>query len=122
MEAAGCWGAAAAFFSAGTSDQSSRSSLTAPRVLITVASAFVLCTLLLFGFVYWQMTAYMTSTIDVLLTGELSLITADTPDRRLAEIDASGSPESLSRVLGLGGSSSLIRRRISAYAASFIRL
>jgi len=40
---------------------------------------------------------------------------------RLAEIDASASPESLSRVLGLGGSSSLIMRRISAYAASFIR-
>src|SRR4051812_10010115 len=40
----------------------------------------------------------------------------------LAEIDASASPESLSRVLGRGGSSSLIMRRISAYAASFSRL
>ena len=41
---------------------------------------------------------------------------------RWAEIDASASPESLSRVLGLGGSSSLIMRRISANAASLIRL
>jgi hypothetical protein len=41
---------------------------------------------------------------------------------RCAEIDASASPESLSRVLGLGGSSSLIMRRISPYAAALTRL
>ena len=38
---------------------------------------------------------------------------------REAEIDGSASPDSLSRVLGLGGSSSLIMRSISAYAACF---
>jgi hypothetical protein len=41
---------------------------------------------------------------------------------RWAEMDASASPDSLSRVLGLGGSSSLIMRRISPYAASRTRL
>ncbi len=41
---------------------------------------------------------------------------------RWAEIDASVSAESLSRVLGLGGSSSLIMRRTSPYAASLSRL
>ena len=37
---------------------------------------------------------------------------------RCAEIDGSAAREPLSRVLGRGGSSSLIRRRISAYPAS----
>src|SRR5260370_26807679 len=57
------------------------------RWTLAVAGAFVLCTLLLFGFVYWQTAAYMTSKIDVLLTEELRLFAATTPEQRLAEID-----------------------------------
>ena len=40
----------------------------------------------------------------------------------MTEMAASAAPDSLSRVLGLGGSSSLIMRRISPYAASLTRL
>ena len=57
------------------------------RWTLAVAGAFVLCTLLLFGFVYWQTAAYMTSKIDDLLTNELRVIAADAPERRLQEID-----------------------------------
>ena len=57
------------------------------RWTLAVAGAFVLCTLVLFGFVYWQTAAYMTSRVDSLLTGELRVIAADTPERRLARID-----------------------------------
>jgi len=56
------------------------------RWTLAVAGAFVLCTLLLFGFVYWQTAAYMTSKIDVLLTEELRVFAANTPEQRLAEI------------------------------------
>jgi signal transduction histidine kinase len=56
------------------------------RWTLTVASAFVLCTLLLFGFVYWQTAAYMTATFDNLIVGELRIIAADTPERRLEQI------------------------------------
>jgi signal transduction histidine kinase len=56
------------------------------RWALGVAGAFVLCTLLLFGFVYWQTAAYMTRSIDNLLTGEVSLIAADVPARRLERI------------------------------------
>lgn len=57
------------------------------RWTLAVAGAFVLCTLLLFGFVYWQTAAYMTSTFDNLIIGELRIIAADTPERRLEQID-----------------------------------
>ena len=53
-----------------------------------IAGAFVLSTLLLFGFVYWQTAAYMTATVDDLIFAELNILTTDTPDRRLAQIDA----------------------------------
>ena len=56
------------------------------RWTLAVAGAFVLCTLLLFGFVYWQTAAYMTSTFDNLIVGELGIIAADTPERRLEQI------------------------------------
>jgi signal transduction histidine kinase len=52
-----------------------------------VAGAFVLGTLLLFAFVYWQTAAYMTSSYDNLLTGETRLIAADTPARQLERIE-----------------------------------
>ena len=60
---------------------------TAFRWTLAVAGAFVMCTLLLFGFVYWQTASYMTSTIDDLLTNELRLLAADTPEQRLEEIN-----------------------------------
>jgi signal transduction histidine kinase len=57
------------------------------RWTLAVASAFVLCTLALFGFVYWQTATYMTSTFDDLITGELRILAADTPEQRLVQID-----------------------------------
>jgi signal transduction histidine kinase len=57
------------------------------RWTLAIAGAFVLCTLLLFGFVYLQTAAYMTSSFDDLITGELRIIAADTPQRRLEQID-----------------------------------
>jgi signal transduction histidine kinase len=57
------------------------------RWTLAVAGAFVLCTLLLFGFVYWQTATYMTSKIDVLLTEELRVFAENTPEQRRAEID-----------------------------------
>ena len=60
---------------------------TAFRWTLAVAGVFVMCTLLLFGFVYWQTASYMTSTIDDLLTNELRLLAADTPEQRLEEIN-----------------------------------
>ena len=56
------------------------------RWTLAVAGAFVLCTLVLFGFVYWQTAAYMTSTFDDLITGELHIIAAETPQRQLEHI------------------------------------
>ena len=58
------------------------------RWTLAVAGAFVLCIVVLFGFVYWQTAAYMTSTFDDLLTGELRIIAADSPERRLAQIES----------------------------------
>jgi signal transduction histidine kinase len=57
------------------------------RWTLGVSGAFVLCTLLLFGFVYWQTAAYMTSRIDGLLTDELRVIVAAAPEQRLEHID-----------------------------------
>src|SRR5580692_7703263 len=57
------------------------------RWTLAVAGAFVLGTLLLFGFVYWQTAAFMTSTFDDLIVGELHIIAADASGRRLEHID-----------------------------------
>lgn len=57
------------------------------RWTLIVAGAFVLCTLVLFGFVYWQAATYLTSTFDDIIIGELRIIAADTPERRLAQIN-----------------------------------
>ena len=57
------------------------------RWTLAIASAFVLYTLVLFGFVYWQTAAYMLSEGDVFLANELSVFAANTPEQRLAEID-----------------------------------
>jgi signal transduction histidine kinase len=50
------------------------------RWTLTVAGAFVLCILVLFGFVYWQTATYMTSRVDSLITQELNVVAASTPD------------------------------------------
>jgi signal transduction histidine kinase len=57
------------------------------RSTLAIAGAFVLCTLVLFGFVYWQTAAYMTSSFDALITGELHIIAGESPERRLAHIN-----------------------------------
>src|SRR5258708_23727903 len=57
------------------------------RWTLTVAGAFGLCTLVLFGFVYWQTAVYMVSKYDVLLSEELRVFAANTPEQRLQEID-----------------------------------
>src|SRR4029077_9986437 len=53
------------------------------RWTLAVAGAFVLGTLVLFGFVYWQAPPYMRSSFDRLLAGEVGIIAPDTPQRRL---------------------------------------
>jgi len=53
------------------------------RWTLAVAGAFVLGTLVLFGFVYWQAATYMRSSFDRLLTGEVGIIAPNTPQRRL---------------------------------------
>jgi signal transduction histidine kinase len=57
------------------------------RWTLVVAGAFGLCTLILFGFVYWQTAAYMMSENDILLAEELRVFAANAPEQRLAEID-----------------------------------
>jgi signal transduction histidine kinase len=57
------------------------------RWTLAITCTFVLCTLLLFGFVYLQTAAYMTSTFDDLIIGELHLIATDPSTRRLEHID-----------------------------------
>jgi signal transduction histidine kinase len=57
------------------------------RWTLAAASAFGVCILLLFGFVYWQIADYMTSRIDGFLSEELRIMASDTPERRLIEID-----------------------------------
>jgi signal transduction histidine kinase len=57
------------------------------RSTLVIAGAFVLCTVLLFGFVYWQTAAYITSSFDALITGELRIFAAEPPERWLPHIN-----------------------------------
>ncbi len=57
------------------------------RSTLIVAGAFFLCTLLLFGFVYWQTAVYVMDKYDVLLAEETRVFAANTPEQRLQEID-----------------------------------
>jgi signal transduction histidine kinase len=41
----------------------------------------------LFGFVYWQTAAYLTSSFDALITGELQIFAAEPPERWLPHIN-----------------------------------
>jgi signal transduction histidine kinase len=57
------------------------------RWTLAIAGTFVLYTLILFGFVYWQTAAYMLSENDVLLADELRVFASNSPQQRLVEID-----------------------------------
>jgi signal transduction histidine kinase len=57
------------------------------RWTLAVAGAFVLCTMVLFGFVYWQTAAYMTANFDDLITGELHIVATDPSERRLEHVE-----------------------------------
>jgi len=61
--------------------------MTTFRWTLVVAGAFFLCTLLLFGFVYFQTASYITSEFDDLIIGELRIIAAEPPERWLAHIN-----------------------------------
>jgi signal transduction histidine kinase len=75
------------------------------RWTLAVAGAFVLGILVLFAFVYWQAAEYLTSTVDRALTADLRLLASDTPERRLAAIEARLRTDSRRvRVAGLFGS------------------
>ena len=74
------------------------------RWTLAVSGTFVLCTLVLFGFVYWQTAAYMTSSIDSLLTGEVDIMVGDAPQRRLERIvNRLGADPRHIRIAGLFG-------------------
>jgi signal transduction histidine kinase len=57
------------------------------RSTLIVAGTFFLCTVLLFGFVYWQTVVYLMDKYDLLLAQELRVFVANTPQQRLDEID-----------------------------------
>jgi signal transduction histidine kinase len=57
------------------------------RSTLIVAGAFFLCTVLLFGFVYWQTVVYVMDKYDQLLGQELRVFVENTPEQRLQEID-----------------------------------
>jgi signal transduction histidine kinase len=57
------------------------------RWTLAVAGAFVLCTAVLFGFVYWQAAVYMTANIDGLLIDGLRVIAAEAPEQQRTSID-----------------------------------
>jgi signal transduction histidine kinase len=61
--------------------------MTTFRWTLVVASAFFLCTVLLFGFVCWQTAVYLMNDNDALLSAELHVFVANTPEQRLQEID-----------------------------------
>jgi signal transduction histidine kinase len=74
------------------------------RSTLVIAGAFVLCTVVLFGFVYWQTAAYMTSSFDALITGELHIFAAEPPGRWLPHINERlDNDPRLVRIAGLFG-------------------
>jgi signal transduction histidine kinase len=54
---------------------------------LVVAGAFAVCTLFLFGFVYWQTAAYITANFDGVIADAARAIVDEAPGRRLAAID-----------------------------------
>ena len=57
------------------------------RWALIVSSAFLLCTLVLFGFVYWQTALYVMNKYDLLLVDELQVFASNRPEQRLQEIE-----------------------------------
>ena len=55
--------------------------------VLTVASALLLCTLVLFWFVYRQAAVYVMDKYDVLLVEELQVFASNTPERLMQEIE-----------------------------------
>ena len=55
--------------------------------VLTVASALLLCTLVLFWFVYRQTAVYVMDKYDVLLVEELQVFASNTPERLMQEIE-----------------------------------
>ena len=78
--------------------------MTTFRWTLIVASAFFLCTVLLFGFVYWRTAVYLTNDNDALLSAELHVFVANTPEQRLQEINdrLSKDPQQI-KIAGLFG-------------------
>ncbi|MEA2979600.1 MAG: hypothetical protein QOF09_1423 [Alphaproteobacteria bacterium] len=50
------------------------------RWTLAIAGLFVLCTLVLFGVVYWQTAVYLTARIDGLLSDEIDVVATRTPE------------------------------------------
>ncbi len=61
--------------------------MTTFRWTLVITSAFVLCTVLLFGFVYWQAAVYLMDENDALISQQLHVFVTNTPEQRLQEID-----------------------------------
>ena len=57
------------------------------RWTLVVSGAFALCTILMFGFVYWQTTAEFIRRIDGIVTRGADVIAAAAPENRRAAID-----------------------------------
>ncbi len=56
------------------------------RWALLVAAAFVVCTLVLFGFFYWQTCMYVTTNIDGAIMEEAHLIAGDPPSARHQDV------------------------------------
>jgi signal transduction histidine kinase len=56
------------------------------RLTLTIVGTFLLGTLLLSGFVYWQSAVYLISQNDALLAEQMRVFVSNTPQQRLAEI------------------------------------
>ena len=56
---------------------------TTVRWALAVAGAFGVCTLLLFGFVYWQTATYLTENLDAIIIADARLNNAEARDQEL---------------------------------------
>src|ERR1700744_6020547 len=53
---------------------------------LAIVGTFLLGSLLLSGFIYWQSAVYLIAQNDVLLVEQMRVFVSDTPEQRLAEI------------------------------------
>src|ERR1700761_977236 len=56
------------------------------RLTFAIAGTFLLGSLLLSGFIYWQSAVYLIAQNDALLVEQMRVFVSDTPEQRLAEI------------------------------------